>query len=161
VLRRAAFVAVALLATGCGSAEKAGEPPSVTRHIVYDHVLGQEGIWIADVDGRNPRRLAASGLMPEISPDGKWVVYVLAGWSCEFSFEPIAIDPLTGAVRRIEHGSAAVALSADGQYALVQASWGAETPREELKVLVVPFEGGNPTVVVKGLPLRVGIARRL
>jgi WD40-like Beta Propeller Repeat len=337
VLRRAAFVAVALLATGCGSAEKAGEPPSVTRHIVYDHVIGQERIWIADVDGRNPRRLSASGLMPEISPDGKWVVYVdkpvgdlrlvatdggesqvlakglytvpswsptsdriaarvvveegmnealasidvetgdtvqlgdglrmgwsfspdgkkivfdrahgagpdkfgaeqidlfvsdvdggeakqitdtgdagypawgpkaiafsklipyngwgrheiavvqpdgsgrkdvtgpltkrflmqgcegllpldwsdngsalLAGWSCEFSFEPIAIDPLTGAVRPIKHGSGAVALSADGQYALVQASLAAETPPEELKVLVVPFEGGEPTVVVKG-----------
>jgi hypothetical protein len=335
MLKRAALVAVVLFASGCGPAEDAGDPPSASRHLVFDRVFGDQGIWVANVDGSDPRRLVVEGLMPVISPDGESIVYLeqpvgnlmlvptaggkpkllakgpyttpswsptsdqiaarvsneedqtlvsidagtgdevelskglrmgwsfspdgkkivfaraheidserfglekidlfvsdvdggelkqitdtgdagypvwgpkaiafsklipyngwgrheisvvradgtgrkditgpltkrflgkgcegllpvdwsddgralLAGWSCEFSFEPIAIDPSTGAVRRIEHGSVAVALSADGQYALVQASWGAETPPEELKVLVVPFEGGKPTVVVKG-----------
>jgi Tol biopolymer transport system component len=74
-LKRAALLAVALIAGGCGSVEKAGGPAPVERHLVYEKVAGERGIWIADVDGSNPRLFVPDAQGPVISPDGKWVVY--------------------------------------------------------------------------------------
>ena len=51
------------------------KPEPVTRHLVYQKVIGETGIWIADVDGSNARLLVPEGGGPAISPDGKWVAY--------------------------------------------------------------------------------------
>jgi Tol biopolymer transport system component len=75
VLRKgAALLALAFIA-GCGSAEKAAEPEPAERHLVYEKLIGDKGIWIADVDGSLPRRLVPRGDLPAISPDGTWVTY--------------------------------------------------------------------------------------
>jgi dipeptidyl aminopeptidase/acylaminoacyl peptidase len=81
VLKRAALLAVVLITAGCGSVEKKAAGPQpigwkpVERHLVYE-MLGQKGVWIADVDGGHARLLVRGGRAPVISPDGRWVVYV-------------------------------------------------------------------------------------
>lgn len=72
----AALLAVALVAAGCGAAEQAVAPDPIERHLVYDRLIGEKGIWIADVDGSNPRRLVRGGGAPELSPDGRSVAYL-------------------------------------------------------------------------------------
>jgi Tol biopolymer transport system component len=70
VLKRAAFVAVVLGLVGCGG----GSAP-IERHVVYERVVGETGIWIADVDATRPRLLVRDGQLPVLSPDGKLVAY--------------------------------------------------------------------------------------
>jgi hypothetical protein len=74
-MRAAWVLAVLLLTTGCGTtARDAGPAPVAERHLVYVKA-DRDSIWIADVDGGNPRPLGVSGYQPTISPDGKWVTY--------------------------------------------------------------------------------------
>jgi len=75
VLKGTALLAVLLVAAGCGSVEKAGKAEAVEFHLVYEKVIGEKGIWIADVDGSHARLLVPRGHLPAISPDGKWVTY--------------------------------------------------------------------------------------
>lgn len=75
---------------------------------------------------------------------------LLAAWSCEFSEEPVAVDPETGEARQLRGGSHADALSDDGRFALVHANCCAEPPPEEARVLIVPYPDGQPRVVAKG-----------
>jgi WD40-like Beta Propeller Repeat len=81
VLKRAALLTVVLVTAGCGSVERAAGPKPnsrepIARHLVYEKLLGERGVWIADVDGSNARLLVRDGRAPVISPDGKWVAYV-------------------------------------------------------------------------------------
>jgi hypothetical protein len=80
VLKSATLLAVVLVTSGCGLVERAARPQPVgrepvERHLVYE-MLGQRGVWIADVDGGHARLLVRGGRAPVISPDGRWVVYV-------------------------------------------------------------------------------------
>src|SRR5918992_1170896 len=75
VLKRAALVAVVLVVVGCESTEKTDGPEPIERHLVYEKVVGEIGIWIADVDGTRPRLLVRDGQLPVVSPDGKLVAY--------------------------------------------------------------------------------------
>jgi hypothetical protein len=75
VLKRAALVAVVLGVVGCGPTEKTGGPEPIKRHLVYEKVVGEAGIWIADVDGTRRRLLVRDGQLPVLSPDGKFVAY--------------------------------------------------------------------------------------
>jgi dipeptidyl aminopeptidase/acylaminoacyl peptidase len=113
--------------------------------------IDPDGTDREDITGPLPKQFlmrGCVGLIPvDWSDDGR---ALLAGWLCEFGNEPVAVDPETGDIRSFDQGSEAVALSADGTSALVQESFGAETPPEEEKVLVVPYGGGKPTVVVQG-----------
>lgn len=52
------------------------KPEPVTRHLVYQKLIGETGIWIAEVDGSNARLLVPGGAEPAISPDGKSVAYI-------------------------------------------------------------------------------------
>jgi hypothetical protein len=70
VLKRVALVAVVLGLVGCG-----GGPEPIERHVVYEQVVGETGIWIAEVDGTRPRLLVRDGQLPALSPDGKFVAY--------------------------------------------------------------------------------------
>jgi Tol biopolymer transport system component len=69
-----ALLALAFIA-GCGSMPPGGQPEAVSRHLVYQKVTGEAGVWIADPDGSNARLLVAGGTCPAISPDGKLVAY--------------------------------------------------------------------------------------
>lgn len=76
---RATLAAVLVLCVGCGSDVRAREPEPVpvptTHHLVYDKLIGEKGIWIADADGSNPRLLVRNGFLPAISPDGSRIAY--------------------------------------------------------------------------------------
>jgi dipeptidyl aminopeptidase/acylaminoacyl peptidase len=113
--------------------------------------IDPDGTDREDITGPLPKRFlmhGCVGLIPiDWSDDGR---ALLAGWLCEFHNEPVAVDPETGDIRPLDWGSEAVALAADGSSALVGASLGAETPPEQEEVLIVPYAGGKPTVVVEG-----------
>jgi hypothetical protein len=74
VLKRAALVAVVLIVVGCEPMETDGPEP-IKRHLVYEKVVGETGIWIADEDGTRERLLVREGQLPVLSPDGKLVAY--------------------------------------------------------------------------------------
>jgi len=73
LLKGVALLAFAFFA-GCGSSMSTEKPEPIERHLVYERLIGETGIWIADVDGARPRLLLPDGGAPEISPDGKWVI---------------------------------------------------------------------------------------
>jgi Tol biopolymer transport system component len=75
VLQKGAALLALAFIVGCGSAEKAAGPEPTERHLVYEKLIGEKGIWIADSDGTRPRLLVPDGSSPSISPDGKWVAY--------------------------------------------------------------------------------------
>jgi len=75
LLKRAVFIAVVLGVAGCGPMENTGGPESIKRHLVYEKVVGETGVWIAEVDGTRPRLLVRDGQLPVLSPDGKLVAY--------------------------------------------------------------------------------------
>jgi WD40-like Beta Propeller Repeat len=75
---RALLVLSALAAAGCGSTKDAADKapaPGREHYLVYDRLIGEKGIWIADADGSDPRRLVPEGSSPSLSPDGRWVAY--------------------------------------------------------------------------------------
>jgi hypothetical protein len=75
---------------------------------------------------------------------------LLAAWSCEFSDEPVAVDPETGEARQLPDGSHADALSADGRFALVHVHCCAEPRPEDARIVIVPYPDGQPKAVAKG-----------
>ena len=75
VLKRAALVAVVLGVVGCEPMEQTGGPEPIKRYLVYEKVVGETGVWIANVDGTRPRLLVRDGQLPVVSPDGKLVAY--------------------------------------------------------------------------------------
>ena len=88
ILRRALLVLVVLTATACGSAKEAGDtaPAPTWHYLVYERLVGEKGVWIAEPDGRRARLLVAHAELPVISPDGKWVVY--SGGECDAPDSP-------------------------------------------------------------------------
>ena len=75
VLKRAALVAIVLAVVGCEPMEETDGPEPIKRHLVYEKVVGETGLWIAEVDGTRPRLLVRDGQLPVVSPDGKLVAY--------------------------------------------------------------------------------------
>jgi WD40 repeat protein len=75
VLRIGAVLLTLAVISGCGSSMLGSQPEPVSRHLVYQKVVGETGIWIADGDGSNARLLVAGGTDPAISPDGRLVAY--------------------------------------------------------------------------------------
>ena len=124
-----------------------------------NNTWGRHEIWRVQPDGTDRTNITGSlaarfqmqgcvGLAPiDWSEDGR---ALLGAWRCEFSAEPVAVDPETGASRHLGWGSDTVALSADGQFALVQSGTGAETADEDQQVLIYSLAGGNPKVVAHG-----------
>lgn len=80
--RTAVLLLVALIAVGCGSSNDAAGSEPVKRYLVYEKLVGEKGVWIADTDGSSPRLLVPDARAPVISPDGKSVAYV-GGCSAE------------------------------------------------------------------------------
>jgi Tol biopolymer transport system component len=106
VLKRAALVAVAVAVVGCGPTEKEAGPEPVKRHLVYEKVTGETGIWIADVDGNRPRLLVRDGQLPMISPDGKWVAYFAecsaSDFACTYVISTLGGKPRLLSTRRLD-----------------------------------------------------------
>ena len=89
-------VSVAWPALGTASVS-AAEP---TRAIVWERTAAKRkaAIWIAAADGTGARRLAG-GELPDISPDGRWVAYVVTGRDKSKLF----VIPSSGGARRLVH----------------------------------------------------------
>jgi hypothetical protein len=74
LIRIVTVLLVAASATSCG-AERT--QPKGGRFLVYTRHLNssRQAVWIAHVDGTQPRLLVRQGLFGSLSPDGRWVAY--------------------------------------------------------------------------------------
>lgn len=124
-----------------------------------NNTWGRHEIWQVQPDGSGMRSITGTlpgpfqmqgcvGLDPVAwSEDGR---ELLAGWLCEFSHEPVAVDPESGKIRTLGGGASAAGLSRDGRFALVEGGGGAEPSPKEQNVMIVPYAGGKPDVVATG-----------
>lgn len=137
------------------AAGDAHQSPSMTsdlRYIVFQAAsAGTSNIWRMDADGGNLKQLTEdNGVLPSLTPDGKWVVY-------------FKIMPTGGQLRRIPiDGGAPVILtgenvnaiapivSPDGKWIACSYSspeYRAATPATAFGTAVIPIEGGAPVKV--------------
>jgi serine/threonine protein kinase/Tol biopolymer transport system component len=113
--------------------------------IVYGSgARGNQDIWIVNADGSDQRQLTANAnadLWPEVTPDGRYIVFVSdrAGGSNIWRMD---IDG--GNAKRLTAGSGESRphCSPDGRWAVYQISDGRETT-----IWRVPIEGGEPVQV--------------
>src|SRR5439155_9257602 len=100
-----------------------------------------------------PRRFLGQGyigLVPiDWSTDGR---ALLAGWLNEWGRIPMAVDARTGDVRQLAAGQASdgVALSSDGETALVEAIDNVGSYPKSNTVLIAPYAGGKAQLVASG-----------
>jgi TolB protein len=101
-----------------------------------------------DIDGGNPVQLTDApgmALKPSCSPDGRWVFYHLTVGSLRTIWK-VALDG--GApVRLTDVNSARPAVSPDGR--LVACEYGEAKPDSQIKLAVIPAEGGPPVRLVE------------
>jgi Tol biopolymer transport system component len=121
------------------------------RYIVFvSDRGGPRNVWRVDSDGGNPVRLTSGELdtWPTCSPDGRWVVYLsfVAGKSSLWKVPVEGGDPfrLTSA-----ENIAAPSVSPDGK--LVAYAFRNGRAGSSVKIVVAPFEGGDP-IIAFGLP---------
>ncbi len=113
------------------------EVSSDNRYIVFDSDrTGNFHIWRMDADGGNPTQLTngTGEKFPDLSPDGKWVIYTaFQDWTLwKVSIEGGAPVQIAKSYARQS------AISPDGRWIVYMAS---ETNRQ----IVMPFEGDAPT----------------
>lgn len=109
-------------------------------------------VWSVKPDGRDPRRLTKGvppghGYVPLAwSTDGR---RLLAANETEVDAPPVAIDPATGATRRVASApfSIALDLSSNGRWILVQASSDDNTANARIEKL--PYGGGRRAVIAR------------
>ena len=122
---------------------------------------GRNELWQIQPDGSGRRPIIAplpkrflgqgyQGLVPiDWSSDGG---ALLAGWINVRGAIPMAVDPETGHARQLfdDQASAPVALSSDGDLALVVVVDDVGSYPERNTVLIVPYAGGKAHVVARG-----------
>ena len=125
------------------------------KRIVFSHFGGSggAGIWTMRADGKLAGLLAGGALhSPAWSPDGRWIAFDGEPHGCKFDVyvmtaEAERMRQLTdnpeGCGGHDKHPS----WSPDGR-TLVFSSTGREGSRNEPQLFTVPFEGGEPTLVV-------------
>jgi Tol biopolymer transport system component len=123
--------------------------PRVTRDGRYMVFLsdrnGSIHIWRTDIDGANPKQLTSSPMdfpdsRPDLSPDGKWVVYVK--WGPE---QGVWKAPVEGgdAVRLNDADAGRPAVSPDGKWIAYTYRDNKATPKHG--VAIMRWEGGPPS----------------
>lgn len=145
MLRSAALLAVALVAAGCGSSKAAGPGP-VKHYLVYEKLVGEKGVWIADADGSNPRLLVPEGHSPVISPDGRWVAYV-GGCDSEDACSETVVSSTSGGKPRSVAPSITHAQWSPDSERIVGAR--GPTPWDE-KLVSIDLESGKETTLAEG-----------
>lgn len=119
------------------------------RHEIWQ--IQPDGTGRRTITGRLPERFLGQGyigLIPiDWSDDGR---ALLAGWLNEWGTVAVAVDPDTGKAQSLDSGSETVALSKDGRFALVQSGCCSETPLDEQKVFILPYDGGKGRLVARG-----------
>jgi TolB protein len=130
------------------------------RHVVFVSTrTGRAQLWRMGIDGSNPVQLTdgpGTAVRPDCSPDGKWVFYHLSAGGARNVWK-VALDG--GApVRLTDVSSARPVVSPDGR--LVACAYGEAKPDAQIKLAVIPSEGGPPVrlieapAAVKSLSLR-------
>jgi len=113
------------------------------RFIVFTSTRsGAPHIWRMDTDGSNAKQLTSGSTegFPQISPDGKWVIYTL--FAGETTLWRVSIEG--GAPVPIPSNAAAyAAISPDGK-SIGTMYWGSHS-KSAPRLAVLPFEGGEPT----------------
>jgi eukaryotic-like serine/threonine-protein kinase len=122
------------------------------RYIVFvSDMGGPRNIWRVDIDGGNPVRLTSGEIdtWPTCSPDGRWVVYL----SFVTGKSSLLKVPVEGG-GQVQLASAenfmAPSVSPDGS--LVAYATRNERAGSPVKIVVIPFVGGNPVKTFE-LPL--------
>jgi len=117
------------------------------HHLVFiSDRTGGFHVWRMDIDGSDPRQLTNSTndayAWPDISPDGKWVVYCKEGEE-----KGIWKVPMDGGVpvRLTDQLSSFPAVSPDGKSIAYTYFDPKVTPRQRLAI--VAFDGGAPTKI--------------
>jgi serine/threonine protein kinase/Tol biopolymer transport system component len=120
--------------------------PSVTpdaRYIVFDSLSrgGGTHVWRMDADGGNLKQLTAGAneQAPQVSPDGRWVVYQGAGPS----IWKVSIDG-GQPMRLTDKFTGRPSVSPDGK---LVACYYRDAPTSPFRLALVPFEGGDPVKV--------------
>lgn len=120
--------------------------PSVSpdgRYIVYGSRSKSQTfeIWRMNIDGSSPKQLTDSGFFPDVSPDGLWVVYNVSDAPGERRLWKVSIDG--GApVRLTDYLFSQGVVAPDGKSI---AGIFRERADSELRIGIIPFEGGPPT----------------
>ena len=109
------------------------------RYIVFaSNRAGQNGLWRMNADGSAPQQLDSTGLYPQCSPDGKWVIYVHRDARGRFAaLWKVSMEGGTP-VQLTDEPSQRAAISPDGKL-IAYFLGGAQG-----KIRVMPFEGGPP-----------------
>ena len=118
------------------------------RYIVW--VSHRANIWRMNVDGSNSRQLTHGGnaYFPQVTPDGKWVVYFVSGYGTET--RRVWKAPIDGGTPEPWNVSALVPVpvfSPDGK--LFAGPW-RDPADSRTKLAVFPSEGGLPIKVFGG-----------
>jgi dipeptidyl aminopeptidase/acylaminoacyl peptidase len=125
----------------------ADKPEPIERHLVYEKIVGETGIWIADADGSNPKLLVAEGeyheiSFPQISPDGTQVAYV-GDCGSSHCTNAYVVSTSGGKPRRFASGIEGISWSPDSQR-IVGVTW----PSKEL--LSVNVATGDEMKLARG-----------
>ena len=124
--------------------------PSVSgdgRYIVFASTRagGNTNIWRMDIDGSNPQQLTHGSIdnFPHCSPDGQWVVYMsnVSGMRTLWKISINGGEP----VQLTDKLSSRPIVSPDGK--LIACYYLDEQPNSLLKIVAIPFAGGQPTKV--------------
>ena len=118
------------------------------RYIVW--VSHRANIWRMNVDGSNSRQLTHGGnaYFPQVTPDGKWVVYFVSGYGTET--RRVWKAPIDGGTPEPWNVSALAPVpvfSPDGK--LFAGPW-RDPADSRTKLAVFPSEGGPPIKVLGG-----------
>ncbi len=125
--------------------------PSVSpdgRYIVFiSDRAGSPNIWRMDIDGNNPKKLTSgtADLNPYCSSDSRWVVYssyTVTGKQVVFKVPIEGGDP----VQLTDKLSPGPSVSPDGK--LIACFYLDETPNSPWRIMVIPFEGGQPVKTI-------------
>jgi len=115
---------------------------------------GVLSIWRMDIDGGNQKPLTTGGpdYNPQISPDGRWVIYDRGFFG---NLWKVSIEGGTP-TRLTDKVSQSAAISPDGKFIACQYR---ENDNSSWRIAVIPFEGGSPVKLFDtsdrvSLPLR-------
>jgi len=95
-MRLALLAVLVLAAAASASCAQQQEQPPGSRFLVYTRHLNsnRQALWIARVDGTQPRPLVPQGIFGAVSPDGRWVAYdkcLASRKRCQTGNAPVAL----------------------------------------------------------------------
>jgi len=100
-------------------------------------------IWKMNIDGSNRERLEELAGDPQLSPDGKWIVYT-SFFEGKFTLRKISTNG-GESVSLFDKTAFAATISHNGEK--IACLLGEENKLDKLSIAVLPFEGGKPEII--------------